>query len=93
MAKFPEQKLVNKQSMKRMAKKCTFCDEERYVVLDVHRIVPGEKGGRYTPCNTVVCCSNCHRMIHDGEIIIDKYYDSSTGKVLRCIIDGKEIFL
>jgi hypothetical protein len=31
---------------------------------DIHRIIPGFKGGRYTTDNVIVLCPNCHRLAH-----------------------------
>jgi uncharacterized protein with PIN domain len=32
---------------------------------DVHRIIPGMSGGKYTPNNIMVLCPNCHRLAHN----------------------------
>ena len=66
-----------------MAKKCFFCEIDDYALLDVHRIIPGEDGGTYTEANTVVCCANCHRKIHNRQIVIDRKYSSTKGVVLH----------
>lgn len=84
-----EKKLINKKISKLIAKKCFFCDIDDYALLDVHRIIPGEKGGTYTEANTVVCCANCHRKIHNGKIVIDRKYPSTGGVVLH-YWEGKE---
>lgn len=85
-------KLIDKELLKRSAGKCRFCPEHRYGLLDVHRIIPGESGGRYTPDNVVVVCANCHRSIHRGEMQLDHWYMSSAGRVLRVLVDGEERF-
>lgn len=72
--------LINKQERKRCEGKCYFCPESDYSLLDVHRIVEGQDGGKYTNGNTVVVCSNCHRKIHAEQIKIDRYYLASNGK-------------
>lgn len=33
---------------------------------DLHRIIPGNKGGKYTEDNIIVLCPNCHRLVHRG---------------------------
>lgn len=71
--------LINKKVTKIKSGGCQFCDESDYAVLDCHRIVPGEDGGRYTMHNTIVACANCHRKVHDGQIKIDKKYSTSGG--------------
>lgn len=78
-----KRKTINKVHKKKMDKKCFFCGTEEYCTLDVHRIIPGEKGGRYEWQNTVTSCSNCHRKIHDGKIRIDRKYPSTSGWVLH----------
>lgn len=83
--------LINKVAKKKYEKKCYFCGEEDYSVLDCHRIVPSEEGGKYTDFNTIVACSNCHRKIHSGQIKIDRKYSSTSGRwVLHYWIDGQE---
>ena len=87
-------KTINKQFFKRTMKNCRLCGEEDYAVLDVHRIVPGEDGGRYVENNVVCLCANCHRRIHDAkEIVIDRYYPSTAGYLLRIVENGVERFV
>ena len=83
-------KLINKQNKKRHAGKCYICEESEYVLLDLHRIVEGHAGGRYTEDNTVVACVSCHRKIHGGLINIDKWYQSTLGRVLHYEENGEE---
>jgi len=78
-----KRKLINKKIKKLSNKKCHFCGESNYCVLDVHRIIEGANGGKYTDHNTVVTCSNCHRKVHDGKIKIDRKYYSTQGWVLH----------
>lgn len=85
-----KKKLIDKQAKKRSVGQCKFCGETDYAVLDVHRIVPGEEGGTYTEFNTVVACSNCHRKVHDGQIIIDRKYFSTGGWILHYWYEGTE---
>jgi hypothetical protein len=84
--------LIDKELFKRSAGKCRFCPVNRYELLDVHRIIPGERDGQYTPDNVVVVCANCHRAIHRGAIQIDRWYMSSAGRVLRVLVNGEERF-
>lgn len=86
-----KKRLVDKVIKKKADGRCKFCGEAEYCVLDVHRIVPGESGGRYEQLNTVTCCSNCHRKIHDGTIKVDRMYYSTAGWVLHYFDEtGKE---
>jgi 5-methylcytosine-specific restriction endonuclease McrA len=78
-----KKKLIDKVIKKKIDKRCKFCGEEDYCLLDVHRIIPGSEGGKYTESNTVSSCSNCHRKIHDGKIKIDRKYPSTAGWVLH----------
>lgn len=73
-------RLVDKISLKKHQGKCYFCETNDYVLLDVHRIIPGEDGGEYTDHNSLVVCVSCHRKIHAGQIKIDKKYFSTSGK-------------
>jgi hypothetical protein len=83
----------DKKTFKKSAGKCRICDNDNYSTLSVHRIKPGCEGGKYTEMNVVVCCENCHRRIHNKEIEIDRYYDSTGGTLLRIVEDGKEKFV
>jgi hypothetical protein len=83
--------LIDKKAKKRLDKKCHFCNEDDYDLLDVHRIVEGKDGGRYTDFNTVTTCSKCHRKIHSGRIEIKGKYSSTAAKyVINYIEDGEE---
>ena len=75
---------------KHAAGKCRICGEPDYDLLDTHRILPGK---RYTELNCVSLCVKCHRKIHTGQIVIDKYYETTAGRKLRIIEDGSEKFL
>jgi hypothetical protein len=84
-------KLVNKKSKKKFEGKCCFCGEADYALLDLHRIVEGKNKGIYSDFNTIVSCSNCHRRVHDKQIVIDRKYYSTAGKwVLHYWINGEE---
>jgi hypothetical protein len=85
-------RLSYKQRKKRAEKKCRFCGEDNYNVLDVHRIIPELKGGKYKDNNAVVVCCHCHRRIHADEIIIDRYYNSTKGKLLHYFENGEEFW-
>ncbi len=84
---------MDKKARKKADKQCYFCNESNYSLLDVHRIKEGSKGGKYTYLNSIVCCSNCHRKIHAGEIKTIRKYLSTSGKyVLHYIENGVERF-
>jgi hypothetical protein len=90
-----KKRYTRKQLCKLANNKCFFCHEDKFHVLDAHRIIPGEQGGTYIPHNILVLCANCHRRVHAGEIKIDRKYPT-TGKslwVLHCWIEGQELWL
>jgi hypothetical protein len=35
---------------------------------DLHRLTPGQTGGKYKKGNIVIICPNCHRLLHLGKI-------------------------
>ena len=85
-------RLSYQQRKKRIEKKCHFCGEENYNVLDAHRIIPEPGGGKYTDDNTVCVCCLCHRRIHAEEIVVDRWYNSTKGKVLRYFENDQEFW-
>lgn len=86
-------KTINKIAKKHTEGKCRLCGESDYAVLDCHRIVPGEDGGEYSDFNTVVLCSNCHRKVHDGQIVMDRKYQTLEGRwVLRYTVGDEEMW-
>lgn len=87
-------KLIDKQVFKKSEGKCRVCGETDYSTLDVHRIKEGKNGGEYTRYNSVCLCCKCHRKVHDGQILIGRYYLSSNGNnVLSIIENGEEKFI
>jgi 5-methylcytosine-specific restriction endonuclease McrA len=86
-------KRINKKNFKHSEGKCRICGETNYNLLDVHRIIPGSKNGKYNKENSVTICANCHRKIHANEIKIDRYYQSTNGFLLRIIENEKERFI
>jgi hypothetical protein len=80
---------TKKQIFKLVDKKCYFCPVNE--VLDAHRILPGEKGGKYTRQNTVTICPNCHRKCHTGIIkILGRHYTTAGTYIMHWIEDGQE---
>jgi hypothetical protein len=85
---------TRKQIAKLAARKCVFCGESNYTLLDLHRIIPGEHGGTYNNWNTIACCCRCHRLIHAGEIIVMGKRKWTGGPwCLHVFIDGEERFI
>jgi len=79
---------IGKKAFKLRNKPCRICKEETYELLDTHRIIPEEKGGKYTNSNCVCICVSCHRKHHSGLIDIKGWFDSSVGKLLLYIDEG-----
>jgi 5-methylcytosine-specific restriction endonuclease McrA len=84
---------MDKKAFKHAAGKCRICGETNYVTLQAHRINAGEYGGKYSKENCVSLCANCHTKIHAKQMIIDRYYTSSSGKKLRIVENGEERFI
>ena len=72
-------KLSFQQLKKKHKGKCFFCETPDYNVLDCHRILEGENGGKYTDFNTLVVCATCHRKVHSGTIKILGKHSTSRG--------------
>lgn len=87
-------KLIHKKAKKISDGKCCFCGEKDYILLEVHRILEGSKGGIYSSHNTITTCSHCHKKIHAGNIKIDRKYYSTAGIwVVHCWVEGEEKWL
>lgn len=59
---------------------CNVCNEHHY--CDKHHIQSKCYGGTNIKANTAKLCTLCHRLVHVGDIIIEKQVLSSTGKIL-----------
>ena len=82
------------KKLRKRVEKCIFCGENDKVVLDVHRINEGYKGGEYTLENSLTTCSNCHRRVHhSGRYKIDGWVMTTGGLRLHCWIDEEEQYL
>lgn len=85
---------IDKKVYKLSRGECKLCGEKDPAVLDVHRIIPGAEGGKYTQSNSVCLCCKCHRKVHDNQIQIHKYYLSSSGMhVLHITENGEDKFI
>ena len=72
-------------------KECYFCGETDYNLLDGHRIIPGEDGGKYNDHNIIVTCALCHRKTHSGRIVILGKHLSTSGRwVIHYTEDGED---
>ena len=59
-------------------------------VIEKHHIQEQHLGGSNEDSNLVPACSNCHSLIHEGRIRIDKWYFSTRGWILHYWQDEKE---
>jgi hypothetical protein len=86
--------LIDKKIKKKIDRKCCFCGDDNYSVLDVHRITPGEQNGKYSEYNTIVCCCKCHRKLHAQQIqILGKRLCSNGSYVLQIVENNEEKFI
>lgn len=86
-------KLVNRTAKKHLHGKCKFCNCNDYESLMLHMILPESKGGKNTDQNTVVCCHNCKKQIHNEQIVLDRQYPSMSGRlVLHYWTGGQEFW-
>lgn len=53
-------------------KKCEICGKE--INTDTHHINSISKGGKNHNSNKCELCPNCHRQVHNGEIILEGKY-------------------
>jgi hypothetical protein len=53
-----------------MKEKCEICGNNN-VKLDTHHIKSITKGGNNSKSNKCRICPNCHRLVHEGKIIIE----------------------
>jgi len=87
-------KYSKKQIKKLVDKKCYFCQQNEYSLLDVHRIIEGKDGGEYHEMNTITVCVLCHRKIHSAIIKVFRKYTTTLGRIVLHFIDenGEEKF-
>lgn len=85
--------LSRKKIYKLAHKKCFFCEEDDPNLLDAHRIIPGKDRGKYINSNMLCLCSNCHRKVHSGKIIVDKKYNSTLAyPLVHYFIENQEFW-
>ena len=61
---------TQKETLKKMVNNtCQLCGkpETEDNKLEIHRIIRGEKGGKYAPNNCLVIHNKCHKTIHSKE--------------------------
>jgi hypothetical protein len=86
--------VIKKKVYKKQQKRCKICGANIYEILNVHRIIPGEKQGSYRKENVVCICHNCHDKHHAGLIKIHGWVDATCGRLLNYTdADGVEHFV
>jgi len=85
MKKFLKFPFISKKIFKLRAKKCKICGEKDYDLLNCHRIIPGEKGGKYENTNCVCLCVKCHTLVHRNKITVIGWRNSTKGELLHII--------
>lgn len=78
---------MDKKAKKRIDRQCCLYGESNYHLLDVHRIKFGQE---YSESNTITTCSNCHRRIHAGEIVVLGKRFCTNGKYLVHFTENNE---
>lgn len=82
--------LKRSQVNKRRDGGCFFCGEDRYELLDNHRILEGEHGGTYDWLNALTTCALCHRKVHAGLIKLGRKNLCTNGNYVINYWEGGE---
>lgn len=72
---------MDKRKLKR-AKICEICGESDSSILEIHHIISRSRGGSNHPSNLCYICCNCHCKVHNGDIILEGRYNSTSGNIL-----------
>ena len=67
---------------KELYKTCEICGITNEEVLIRHHIQSRSKGGHNGENNIANICANCHSLVHNGLIIIEGRYNSTSGNIL-----------
>jgi len=59
---------------------CEICNKNK--LLETHHITSRSMGGNNKPYNLCQLCSNCHKLVHCGLIIIEGRFDCTSGNRL-----------
>jgi len=60
--------------------KCEICNIKN-IILDTHHIQSRSKEGNNKKYNLCYLCPNCHRLVHEGKIILEGRYLTSNCKL------------
>ena len=75
------------ESIRKFYGSCLFCNQDRYETLQCHRVIPGEKGGKYHRANVVVLCASCHSLVTAGLIRTVAIHRGSTSQFVLHYFD------
>lgn len=70
--------------------KCNICKKSE--ILVEHHIEGRDIPNANHPSNIVSICSNCHRLVHEGEVVIEKWIMSTSGHELLWHKKGEPSF-
>lgn len=70
---------------------CEICGTTNKAAIDYHHIIPRtDPRTHHGLSNLAIICSNCHRRVHAGEIIIEGVYPTSGGTFLFWHYDNQD---
>lgn len=58
--------------------KCDICNNDCETILEIHHILPLQKGGNNSLSNLMLLCPNCHKIIHKSMSLIEQNLDSES---------------
>lgn len=58
---------------------CEICGEKQECLLDKHHINSKSMGGSDKKSNIAHICTKCHRLVHNGLIILEGRFDTTSG--------------
>ena len=90
MKKLKPPTFISKKYQKLIHGKCQLCENNNQCELDVHRILEGKNGGKYSYDNTVILCSSHHRQQQSGQIKIIGWVNSTKGRLLHWIDENNK---
>jgi hypothetical protein len=61
---------------------CEICKSDEKFLLERHHINSKSLDGPDTDWNLVDLCVRCHRLVHNGLIVIEGWFGSTQGRVL-----------
>lgn len=62
-----------------MLYECEICGEKLECLLDKHHIHSKSLGGANNKSNIANLCARCHKLVHNGLVIIEGRFDTTSG--------------